>query len=195
MIKYTEEEKEFLKSFIPGHSYIDVAAEFTNRFRPVNTEQIIAYAKHHRIRNGLDTRFKKGRVPHNKGVKGVCGKGCERTWFKKGAEALKTKPVGTEVVIDGYLKVKVAEPNVWKFKHRLVWEKVHGEIPKGHLIIFKDNNSLNCDLDNLLCISRAEHAVINNKGLGKYMDELKDVVVNIAKLKIAVSKKKKGGLK
>ena len=86
----------------------------------------------------------------------------------------------------------MAEPDVWKLKHHLVWEDAHGKIPKGHLIIFKDNNSLNCDLDNLMCISRAEQAVINNKGLNEYTNELKDVAVNIAKLKIAVSKREKG---
>lgn len=192
MIKYTEEEKAFLKSYIPGHSYIDVAAEFTNRFRLISAKQAMKFGCNHCICNGIDTKFKKGLIPHNKGVKGVCGKGCERTWFKKGKANINSKPVGAEVVTtDGYRKVKVAEPNVWKLKHHLVWEKAHGKIPKGHLIIFKDNNSLNCDLDNLMCISRAEQAVINNKGLNKYTDELKDVAINIAKLKIAVSKRKK----
>lgn len=43
--------------------------------------------------------------------------------------------VGDEVINDfGYVKVKVAEPNVWKFKHRIVWELAHGEIPANSVI-------------------------------------------------------------
>lgn len=192
MIKYTEEEKAFLKSFIPGHSYAEVAVEFTNRFRPISEKQAMAFGRNHHICNGLDTRFKRGLIPHNKGKRGICGKGCERTWFKKGALNPNTKPVGTEVITtDGYRKVKVAEPNVWKLKQHIVWEEVHGQIQKRHVIIFKDDNSLNCDLDNLICISRAEQAVINNKGLNKYTNELKDVALNIARLKIALNKRKR----
>ena len=48
---------------------------------------------------------------------------------------------GTEVMTtDGYLKIKIAEPNVWRFKHIIEWEKYHGEVPEGMLISFKDGD-------------------------------------------------------
>lgn len=38
-----------------------------------------------------------------------------------------TKPVGTERKrADGYIWVKIAEPNTWKEKHVLLYESVHG---------------------------------------------------------------------
>lgn len=42
----------------------------------------------------------------------------------------------------------------WVQKHRLVWESVHGKIPKGKLIIFLDGDRSNFDPDNLYCIDR-----------------------------------------
>jgi hypothetical protein len=34
--------------------------------------------------------------------------------------------------------VKVAEPNVFKLKHRIVWEKANGPIPENHVIAFNN---------------------------------------------------------
>ena len=41
-------------------------------------------------------------------------------------------------------------------KHRWLWEQAYGEIPKGHNVQFKDNNPLNCVLENLYLITRDE---------------------------------------
>lgn len=94
-------------------------------------------------------------LPPNKGKKGICAAGCERTWFQKGHIPANYRPVGSERVnADGYIEVKVADPNKWKLKHRVVWESVNGKIPKGSIIIFRDNDKSNTDIDNLLLIKR-----------------------------------------
>lgn len=68
------------------------------------------------------------------------------------------KAVGAETLIaNGYFKVKVAEPNVWEYKHRLAWQKENGPIPEGHFIIFLDNNTQNCELDNLALVDENTH--------------------------------------
>ena len=41
-------------------------------------------------------------------------------------------------------------------KHRYIWEKAFGPIPKGHCVQFKDGDTTNCILDNLYLISRAK---------------------------------------
>lgn len=46
---------------------------------------------------------------------------------------------------------------VVKYVHRLVWEYFHGPIPKGYIIRHRDGNKLNNEIDNLECLSRAEH--------------------------------------
>ena len=60
------------------------------------------------------------------------------------------------------------------------------------LLIFKDNNKLNIDLDNLMLISKAENAVINRAGDSVFTGQAKEVIVNLAKLKCATGKAKKG---
>lgn len=66
---------------------------------------------------------------------------------------------------DGYVQVKIANPNKWKLKHELIWEASNGKRPKHHVIIFADQNRLNFDLDNLVLISRRELLVCNRRGL------------------------------
>lgn len=68
------------------------------------------------------------------------------------------RPVGTETLIaNGYVMVKVAEPNMWKHKHHVVWQQANGPIPEGHLLIFLDNNQQNCELENLALVDKSTH--------------------------------------
>ena len=58
--------------------------------------------------------------------------------------------------------VKIAEPDVWKPKHLVLWEAANGPVPKKHCIIFADGNKQNFDPDNLLLVSMAEWMVMNS---------------------------------
>lgn len=49
----------------------------------------------------------------------------------------------------------------WVQKHRYIYEQQHGEIPNDHIIIFLDGNKTNFSINNLYCISRKIHAVMN----------------------------------
>ena len=104
-------------------------------------------------------RFHKGLIPANKGKK-VSPEAYAKaapTMFKKGQIPHNYKEVGTEIInADGYVQVKVADPNVWKLKHRLIWEQAHGEIPEGYNVQFKNHNPLDIRLENLYLISKAE---------------------------------------
>lgn len=44
-----------------------------------------------------------------------------------------------------------------EYLHRYIWRKHNGEIPKGHHIHHKDGDPLNNDIENLECISPAQH--------------------------------------
>ena len=43
----------------------------------------------------------------------------------------------------------------WKPLQRIVWEQHYGPIPKDHIIIFLDGDSMNCDISNLACVDKA----------------------------------------
>ena len=69
--------------------------------------------------------------------------------FKKEGKPWNWRPVGSERHSSGGVMVKVAEPDQWRFKHQLVWEKANGPLPRGFRIYFIDGDRFNCALDNL----------------------------------------------
>lgn len=80
--------------------------------------------------------------------------------------------------MDGYVEVKVRDgkkQNNFELKHRLIWEKHNGKISKGNNIQFKDGNRLNCKIDNLYMISRAEQVSKENT-IHRYPGELKRAI-------------------
>lgn len=105
--------------------------------------------------------FKKGLTPHNKGKKWedyMSEESIERAkkgQFKKGQLPHNTKPEGYERFDkDGYTLVKTEGKFV--LKHRKIWEEHYGKIPKGYIVVFKDNNRQNFDIENLECITNYE---------------------------------------
>jgi len=135
---------------------------------------------------GRRTMFKTGQEPANKGKKITeymteeAIQKLQQTTFKPGHTPHNHQPVGTEIVVeDGYVKVKVAEPKQWKWKHRMVWEAHNGNIPTGHIIQFKDGNRQNCDINNLYLISRQVQLKEQNSMYARYPEE---VVANIKAL-------------
>lgn len=74
------------------------------------------------------------------------------------------RPIGSEQVKKGYVRVKVAMPDVWRFKHHVVWEQSHGETLKaGERVIFLDGDNRNFAPENLERITAAEQGVLNNQ--------------------------------
>ena len=185
--KYTDEEKAFMEKYVPGHSYQEIRDAFEKNFGwCISIKQVKGYVGNHHLNTGRTGRFEKGSVPHNKGKKGKCAKGCEKTWFRKGHVPKNHRQVGSERVnVDGYIEIKVAEPNVWKLKHRVVYEEHHGKIPHGHIVIFRDGNRCNTSVENLRLISRGVNAMLNHTGLCEYKGELKETSIRIAELKCA----------
>ena len=145
--------------------------------------------------NVIKCRFPKGHSPANKGKKvspELYAK-MQPTMFKKGRPSLNIKPVGSERVnVDGYIEVKVADPNKWRLKHRVIWEQHYGTIPPGHNIQFKDHNPLNTDIENLYIISQAEQMRTQNSFLAKYPKELADVIRLKGALKRRIRKAENG---
>lgn len=109
---------------------------------------------------GKANRFHSAQTPWNKGKKGWCGEGCERTQFKKGQIPKNWKPLGYErISTDGYLERKVRDlqgGKNYRSVHLILWESVNGPLPPGHAVVFKDGNKQNITLDNLELVSRAE---------------------------------------
>lgn len=185
--KYTEDEKKFMEEYVPGHSYREIQKEFTERFeREITLGQIKSYIGNHHLNTGRTGYFEKGSISHNKGKKMPADvyEKAKPTMFKKGNVPPNHRPVGSERISkDGYIEIKVEEPNKWRLKHRVVWENVNGKIPDGYIIIFRDNDRTNTSIENLILIKRSTHARMNQNGLSRYTEEFKETAVMIAELK------------
>jgi hypothetical protein len=83
-----------------------------------------------------------------------------RTAFKKGGIHPTAVSVGSELIEGGYTRVKVAEPNVWKSKHVIVYEKHFGPVKSGEVIRFKDGNKDNFSPENLFKTTRRGHGFL-----------------------------------
>lgn len=125
------------------------------------------------LKKGHGSRFPPGHAPWNAGMKGwQAGGRSAETQFKKGelsgAAAQNYVPIGAlRITRDGHLERKVTDdPSMysarrWVAVHRLVWEKAHGPIPPGHIIVFRPGQFTNAlaeiSPDRLECITRAEN--------------------------------------
>ncbi len=71
------------------------------------------------------------------------------------------RKVGELQIKKDYVRIKVAEPNVWMQYQRFIWEQHHpGESAEGKRVIFMDGNNRNFDPDNLECITPAEQSIM-----------------------------------
>lgn len=190
--RYTKEELNFIKKIAPGRHYYEIVEMFNKKFDfQINTKKLKEILKNHRISTGLTGRFEKGHVPYNKGKK-FPGTG-NKAAFKKGNIPVNKMKVGEDAISsDGYVKTKIADPNVWEFKHKLIWSEMYGSIPENHCIIFLDGNKLNLSIDNLLLVSKAELLQMNRRKLISKDPELTKTGLNVVRVMNKVYKIKKG---
>lgn len=195
--KYTDEEHKFLQSFIPGHTYKEIIEAYNSRFEDNLTfSRLKGYIGNHKLNTGKTGRFEKGHTPANKGTHPRTVGRMGETQYKKGNLPHNTKPIGYERLSrDGYIEVKIAmrpsdtdDGHNFVGKHRLVWEKAHGPIPKGHKIIFLDGDKQNCSIENLTLVSNAELLQMTRRGLKTENAELTKTGVLIARAGVITNK-------
>lgn len=193
-MKYEQEHIDFIKAH-QGASAREMAELFTEHFNiHVTKNQMKAVMYRNNISSGKTGRFEKGNIPHSKGkqMSKEQYEKCKPTMFKKGHIPKNHREIGSErITKDGYIEIKIKEPNLWVLKHRLIYEKYYGEIPAGYSVIFGDGDKLNCDINNLILVSRSELLLMNRNKLIKNDSVLTKVGVNIAKLLDTINKKKR----
>ena len=253
---YKPEHHEWLASFIPGHTCVEVAEEFNKRFElQITPEKVHSYKTNHKIKSGtlkgkpkwsgplwtkemadfviannkgrthkemaelVSKTFHKeinvkqikairGRLKIDSGLtgrfekddprcfhpqKGYHAPGSEKSWFKKGHQPWNHNEVGDEAwTTDGYLKVKIAEPNKWKMKHVLEWEKAHGPIPEGKMLTFLNGDHADCRPENLALITNAENLTMNHLRVRSPDPEATRTGITVAKLTRQIRKMEEG---
>lgn len=168
MIKFSNEEKTFLQQNVKGRTSEELTICFNQRFnRQLTINQIKQYKKSHKLRSGINTKFKQNNKPHN------------------------YKPIGSEFINNnGYVFIKVADPNEWELKHRYLYKKYKGSIPNDCCVIFADSNKRNFNLDNLILVEISDKLTAKNKHLLFDKKELTETGILIAKI---INKRSKRG--
>ena len=120
---------------------------------------------------GKASWFKKGSEPFSKGRKQaefMSAEGIERTRatrFKKGNEPHNTRADMERTIrisADGKMHYWIRLGKCkWQPLHVYNWLKAGNTLPQGHILRFKDGNTLNPAPGNLAAITRAEHARMN----------------------------------
>jgi hypothetical protein len=144
---------------------------------------------------GIPFRFKKGHVPFNKGKHITAGGRSGETRFKPGVKPHTWLPIGSEIWRpDGYLWRKVRDEaplarHNWIQVHRILWEQLHGPIPEGYVLRFRNGDTRDIREDNLELITRGEHGRRNS--MHRLPPEIRQALHTKAALSRAITKLRK----
>lgn len=208
-IPYSAAELEFLERR-RSMSRRDLLAAFVATFgrEDVSLANLTALCKRKGWLTGRNGRFVKGMVPANKGKPCEPGKGgrhpnARKTQFARGQRPHTWRGPGHESVCpkDGYVYLIVAERNPHTgadtrrvLKHKWLWEKKHGPVPKGMALKCRDGNRRNTDPGNWELIPRGLLPRLGGR-YGRDYDtapaELKPVIMTVAKLEHASREKRR----
>jgi hypothetical protein len=148
----------------------DYGCAFRERFarHDVSDVNLHSLRKRKGWQTGRTGFFEKGSAPHNKGKPCAEGTGgrhpnARKTQFRKGNAPHNTNYLGHERVSkDGYVEISIDETNPYTgycrryvLKHRWLWERANGPVPKNHALKCMDGNKQNCDPSNWRAVPRA----------------------------------------
>lgn len=168
--EYTDEQKKFVKYYGPGRSNSEFTEMFNDKFGTSKTEQQMSNIKRYlKVKSGT--------------VGGI----------KKGSPGLRRLPTGTTKVRNGFTEIKVLQPDTWRLLHHLIWEEYNERpVPDDHIVVFKDGDRTNFDIENLLCVEKALTRHIFDYGnvdtVIKSTSELTKASLNLARVQIALNK-------
>ena len=193
---YTPEQMDFIKS-IAHLPRLEMAKLFNEKYNEQRTNKSMQqFCSKHKLLGVENTGcFKKGVQVWNKGKTGYMGVNC--TSFNKGNKPHNTRPLWSERICskDGFVHIKVSEQCGFVLKHHWVWQQAGREIPKGMVLCFKDGNKLNCDIDNLMVMTRSELLRYNQNYSRYATPENNETLLILGRLKNArhqVNKKQRG---
>ena len=145
------------------------------------------------------SQFKNGQISYNKGLKQsdyMSAEAIERVkkhQFKVGRTPVNTKHDGMITIradknkkLYQFIRINQAE---WIPLHRHIWVKENGPIKNGLKLIFKDGNTLNCQLDNLELVTPAE--LMRRNSLHNYPKQIIQMIKLTSKINKEISNRLK----
>lgn len=181
--RYTDEQREWLRGFIPGHSWREISEAYEERFGRRLTKGTIANLKTTlRVRSGtVGGRFNKGRVPSNKGKRWdefMSPEGqerCRSSQFRRGNVPHNAFHRLLDEKVDGYGSWVYVRPrnrrypaDDWIGEQRFVWMQANGrDWPDGCMAVFADHDRTNMDPDNIVPVPRDLYGIVTTGAHGR----------------------------
>lgn len=199
---WTEKDKEILSRLYPTMPVSMISEVLCRSPASIYNQAFIMQLKkaenfqksefyRHVYHNSDRPKFTKGHIPWNKDLRysPISQKGT----FKKGNlpkqtlydGAITIRYMGTEQQPYKYIRTSLAK---WQLLHHKTWSDAHGPVPRGMIVSFRDGNTMNCDLNNLKLLSRAENMQRNS--IHRYPPEIKRAMHLNNKLKKLIEHEK-----
>lgn len=100
-------------------------------------------------------------------------------------------PIGSEQITNEGVFIKIAQPNNWRRKSRVMYEKYHNcKLNDDEYIIFLNQNNTDFRKENLIKSSRNEIAYLHNKEMFSKNPQVTNLGVFTAKLMIKIKQKR-----
>lgn len=164
--KWTPEHDAWILEHIKGTKFTDLHKQLNEHFGTSFTYMAVkSHCDKKGFTNDRPRLFGEEGIPpgHVKGWKMVykseeSKRNSQRGQFKKGHKLNEEKKIGEECVFGKQIYVKVHDDgdfaHNWKLKHHFIYERHHGPVPDGYLVVFLDGNRSNFDPDNLMALPR-----------------------------------------
>lgn len=158
--RYSKEFEDFVKNNISKYTKEEFMALLENKFKIKMTKPALrSFLRRHKI-EGRYTNYEKNKIR----TRGRC-------------------PVGTERETYFGVYVKVAEPNVWKKKTRVMYEKYHNcKLNDDDYILFLNQDRNDYSKENLYKSSNREQCYLHNWGTFSKNPKLTELGLLSAKL-------------
>lgn len=164
---WSDDELAAFRVLYPNTHNLELAALF-GRSEPAISNAAVK----HRLRKSPEykaahsTKFTRGLVTWNTGMRYQAGGRARETQFKPGQKPWTWMPVGSlRVNKDGHLQRKISDDpggphKRWRTVAELVWVEHNGPLPRGHIVVFKEGQFTDqleqITIDRVECITRAE---------------------------------------
>ena len=168
--KYTKEFEDFVRENISKYTKEDFMVLLENKFKiKVSYHALRAFLRRHKIECRY-TNYEKNKIR----ARGRC-------------------PIGTERETNFGVYVKVAEPNVWEKKTRVMYEKYHNcKLSDDDYILFLNQDRNDYSKENLYKSSNREQCYLHNWGTFSSNPNLTKISILSARLTIKAKEVKNG---
>lgn len=111
--------------------------------------------------------------------------------FTRQSYSTKCRPLYSEQIKKGYVRIKVAMPNVWWSKAKWVYLETHPEelknIQENDCFYFLDGNNRNFDPDNIFLVHRREQAIFQYFG-GVVKDDPQQTKIHLLQARLKLTR-------